>query len=202
MCRKTVGWAFLNLFWVRYARDITRTTVRASNQRAGELELGSIFLASTKIDSFTTWTIMWTLRAHSFSRQQHIQRLSSLFNLSLPSTHPIPFRLPQYTARQVSTKPSHPSPHSQQRSLRSETLLYENTDQSFYRVAYFAAGGQLLLWLTFGDWCYRDLRVSKEMPDGTKEYVLAPTVERTTAAAFCLGVGGLFASAVHLWSSR
>ncbi|KND05150.1 uncharacterized protein SPPG_00819 [Spizellomyces punctatus DAOM BR117] len=105
--------------------------------------------------------------------------------------------------RRHSTRPSQQaSTHWRPRPITNDTLLYENPDQSFYRVAYFCAGGQLLLWLTFADWCWRELQVSKENPDGSKEYVLAPRLERTGAAAFCLSIGGLFAAAVHLWSSR
>ncbi|KAI9104629.1 hypothetical protein DFS34DRAFT_645332 [Phlyctochytrium arcticum] len=88
-------------------------------------------------------------------------------------------------------------------AITQDIVLYRNPDQSQYRVAYFCAGGQMLMWLTFADWCWRELRTSTTDPEtGREEYVLAPRGARTAAAAFCLSIGGLFAGAVHLWSHR
>ncbi|KAI8921280.1 transmembrane protein 223-domain-containing protein [Powellomyces hirtus] len=88
-------------------------------------------------------------------------------------------------------------------SMRNNMVLYENGDQQFYRVAYFCAGGQLLMWLTFADWAYRDLQTATGNVDenGRKEYVLAPLNERRLWGSFCLGIGGLLAAAVHLYTS-
>ncbi|KAI8817648.1 uncharacterized protein EV422DRAFT_603774 [Fimicolochytrium jonesii] len=91
----------------------------------------------------------------------------------------------------------------QQQQQRSDyEPIYENLDQHLYRVAHFCAAGQALLWLNVSDWCYRDLRVSKEKADGSKEHVPAPDWQRRTLGTFCLAVGVLFAGGVHFWSAK
>ncbi|KAJ3172407.1 hypothetical protein HDU88_005729 [Geranomyces variabilis] len=90
------------------------------------------------------------------------------------------------------------------RRLKGDIPLYENSNQKLYRLAYFCAGGQFVLWITVADWCWRDLRVGTDVVDeqGRKKYVLAPAWERNSLARFCLLVGLLFLAAVQLWTSR
>ncbi|KAJ3022903.1 hypothetical protein HKX48_004947 [Thoreauomyces humboldtii] len=116
--------------------------------------------------------------------------------------HPSAPRPPPPPPPQAKNQAFRQGSHTGGQSLKVDVPLYDNADQTFYRVAYFCAGGQMLLWLTFADWCWRELRVAEVDSEGKKRYVLAPRWERNGAALFCLGVGGLFAAAVQLWTSR
>ncbi|TPX59343.1 hypothetical protein PhCBS80983_g02524 [Powellomyces hirtus] len=128
------------------------------------------------------------------------------------------FTLPQAGNANTPTTAAPPPPKFN--SMRNNMVLYENGDQQFFRVAYFCAGGQLLMWLTFADWAYRDLQTATGNVDENgrsvrikmaimkdqesspaREYVLAPLNERRLWGSFCLGIGGLLAAAVHLYTS-
>ncbi|KAI8589932.1 transmembrane protein 223-domain-containing protein [Geranomyces variabilis] len=117
------------------------------------------------------------------------------------SRHPLARHLPSKpTAAPRSATNTPPNKNS----LKGDIPIYENSDQKLYRLAYFCAGGQFVLWITVADWCWRDLRVGTDEVDeqGRKKYVLAPAWERNSLAGFCLSVGLLFLAAVQLWTSR